>query len=107
MNGDAIEPIAKMSLHSTAGAGADLGAAACPNPDASVRANGNTCHDAFPLGEFLAKQPDVDGLGKSGSAHLDVATIGYSEEFTRLISAQKIHTPPSNIIAKADQCLKN
>lgn len=107
MNGDAIETIANMSIHSTAGAGADLGVATFTNPDVLVRANGYPYRGAFPLGELLAKQPDGDGLGKSGSTHLDASTIGHSEEFIRLINIQKIRTLPSNIIAKADQCLKN
>lgn len=96
-----------MSIHQAAGASADLGAATLTNPDVLGRANGYRYRGAFPLGEPFVKQPGVDGLGKSGSTHLDASTITHSEEFNRLTNTQKIRAFSSNIIAAADQCLKN
>lgn len=96
-----------MSIHNVAGVIADLGPATFTNPDVLVCANGYPYRGAFPLGEPLAKQPAIDGLGKSGSTHLDAASIALPKEFNRLIDTQKIRAFSSNIIAAADQCLKN
>lgn len=96
-----------MSTHNAAGVMANLGPATFTNPDVLVRANGYPDRRAFPLGEPLTKQPAIDGLGKSGSTHLDASPIDHSKEFNRLIDTQKIRAFSSNIIAAADQCLKN
>lgn len=96
-----------MSIHQAAGVSADLGAATFTNPDVLGRANGYRYRGAFPSAEPFVKQPGVDGLGKSGATHLDASTTTHSEEFTRLITTQKIRAFSSNIIAAADQCLKN
>lgn len=96
-----------MSLCNTADVGADIGIGAMANPDVLHRTNGYTCWDGFPLGEPVAKQLGVDGLGVSGPAPLDASPSTHSEEFSRLIVTQKTHPLPSNAVATADQCLKN
>ena len=96
-----------MSTHHAAGASARLGAATVTNPDVLVGANGYSHRGVFPLGEPFVKQPDGDGLGKSGPTHLDAATNAHPKEFIRLITTQKIRVFSSNIITSADQCLRN
>lgn len=103
MTGDATETTAKVNIHGIA----ERGAAPLANPDAPAGANGNTCRGAFPSGEFVAKQRDVDGLCAIAPTHLDASTIGLPAKFTRLISAQKIRPFSLNIATSADQCLKN
>lgn len=96
-----------MSIYETSGPGADLGATTFADPDVLGHANANAHGGAFPPGELIAKQPDVDGLGKSGSTPLDASTIALAAEFNRLISRQKICPQLSNITPPSDQCLKN